>query len=49
MSDKTPAWGSEEFKKAIEEHDKKADPEREKSGQKYTNKDNKEGKSGKNK
>lgn len=38
MSDekKTPAWGSPEFQKAIEEHDAKADPKREESGQKYT-------------
>lgn len=37
MSDKDqPAWGSPEFQKAIEEHDEKADPEREKKGLKYT-------------
>lgn len=34
----TPAWGSEEFKKAIEEHDAQADPKREDKGLKYTKK-----------
>lgn len=34
--DDTPAWGSPEFQKAIEQHDEKADPEREKKGLKYT-------------
>jgi hypothetical protein len=39
MGDKdTPAWGSPEFNKAIEEHDAQADPKREASGQKYTKK-----------
>lgn len=39
MGDKdTPAWGSPEFNKAIEEHDEKADPEREAKGHKYTKK-----------
>lgn len=35
---KTPAWGSPEMQKSIEEHDKKADPEREKKGLDYTKK-----------
>lgn len=34
----TPEWGSEEMRKAIEEHDAKADPEREAAGHKYTDK-----------
>jgi len=34
--DKPPAWGSPAFRKAVEEHDAKADPEREKKGLKYT-------------
>lgn len=39
MADKNnPVWGSEEFNKAIEEHDDKADPKREEKGLKYTKK-----------
>jgi hypothetical protein len=40
VSDKNPKWGSEEFLKAIEDHDAETDPKRKESGQKYTKKDN---------
>lgn len=39
MADKTPAWGSAEFNKAIQDHDAEADPKREEQGLKYTKKD----------
>lgn len=41
MSKDTPAWGSDEFNKAIEEHDRQADPKREEAGHKYTDKPDK--------
>ncbi len=31
-----PKWGSPEFEKAVNEHDAKAEPKREKKGLKYT-------------
>lgn len=50
MADKdNPQWGSDEFNKAIEEHDKKEDPKREDKKLKYTKKDDGGPKGGKKK